>query len=380
MAVAAKVSWNPLRCSGAGLEPNLLLMAKLIALCLLATNHVRLLPDPFLPFVPFLDRIPGVLFQRTLQVVFLGSAVALLFNRRVRISCLVLGLTMILAVLSSKAYYGNNKLFCGSMLLLAGLGAGWAVRCQLAIVYFGAGLNKLLDADWRSGQFFEHWAAHRLKQPLYLALGSRMPPLVLGKILGWTTIGTELGLSGGFVVRRLWGAAVWGNILFQSAMLLFTGDTFTMFFYAMTAASLAFVEWPGQATVIYDGDCGFCNQTKQWWERWDLDRVLEWTPLQSGAGARYGIAESELQRRLYLVTGGRICAGFAAFKKMALYNPITYFVMAGLLLAPFRRWSAAVLLLFFSPLFAPVGEAAYNLVARNRGRLGGESRCQPSRS
>ena len=45
MAVAAPVmavprpSWNPLRCSGTALPVNLLLMAKLIALCLLLTNQ-----------------------------------------------------------------------------------------------------------------------------------------------------------------------------------------------------------------------------------------------------------------------------------------------------------------------------------------------------
>ena len=41
----AKPSWNPLRVDGSGLEPNVLLAAKLIAFCLLATNHLRVYPD-----------------------------------------------------------------------------------------------------------------------------------------------------------------------------------------------------------------------------------------------------------------------------------------------------------------------------------------------
>ena len=57
-------SWNPLRCSGTALPVPLLLMAKLIALAFLLTNHVRILPDPFLPFLPGLDLLPGQLFQR----------------------------------------------------------------------------------------------------------------------------------------------------------------------------------------------------------------------------------------------------------------------------------------------------------------------------
>ena len=89
---AVKPSWNPLRCSGTVLPTNILLMAKLIALCLLLTNHVRQIPDPWLPFVPVFDWIGApAAFQRALQVVFVGSAIALLFNRRVRLSCLLLG-------------------------------------------------------------------------------------------------------------------------------------------------------------------------------------------------------------------------------------------------------------------------------------------------
>src|SRR5262245_36430362 len=99
------VSWNPLRCSGTALPPQLLLMAKLIAIALLLTNHVRLLPDPFLPFVPGLDRlVEPWLFQKTLQTVFILSAAALLLNRQVRTMCLLLGGSILIGVVSSRAY------------------------------------------------------------------------------------------------------------------------------------------------------------------------------------------------------------------------------------------------------------------------------------
>src|SRR6266403_6384375 len=91
--------WNPLRCSGTVLPTNLLLMAKLIALCLLLTNHVRQIPEPWLPFVPAFDWIGApAAFQRALQVVFVGSAIALLFNRRVRPCCLLLGGSILIGV------------------------------------------------------------------------------------------------------------------------------------------------------------------------------------------------------------------------------------------------------------------------------------------
>jgi predicted DCC family thiol-disulfide oxidoreductase YuxK len=303
----------------------------------------------------------------------------------------VLGLTILLAVVSSKAYYGNNKFFCGAMLLLTGLYESrpggrlrtWGsaplllLRLQLVIVYFGAGLNKLLDPDWQSGLFFHHWAGERLQHSLYLALAPSFPPLALAKFFCWTTIATALGIALAFLKPRWYAIGIWGNILFQSALMFFTGTTFTMFFFAMTAASLVFVEWPTRKpVVIWDGDCGFCALTKRWWERLDPERFLEWIPFQDPASQRFGIPAQALGQRLHLVAGDRVYAGFAAFKMMTLYNPIFYFATAVLMVLPVRPYAAALLLALFFPLFAPVGEAVYNLVARNRSRLAAESRCK----
>jgi len=385
-ATVSEPSWNPLRCGGTMLPVNLLVMAKSIAIALLLTNHVALLPDPFLPFIPGLDHLPPVLFQRTLQVLFVASALALLFNRSVRLSAFVLGMTIIVSVLASKAYYGNNKTFCGFVLFLIGLyepgKEPWMIRLQLVLVYFGAGSNKLLDTDWRTGVFFQNWAANRLHQPVFIAVSSYLPQLVLAKAISWFTIATELGLSGVFLVRRLFPLGIWGNLVLHSSMLFFTGSTFTMFFYAMTASMLAFASWPARPMlVIFDGDCGFCALTKGWVERLDLEQMLEWRPYQSGVGLRYGITDTDANKRLYLVNGDRIYSGFSAFKMMVLCNPISYLLTYTVLAAPgsgdsrFRNIVVAVLLVLFSPLFQPVGDALYALVARNRRSLVANSNC-----
>ena len=379
--------WNPLRCSGTILPANLLLMAKLIALCLLLTNHVRLLPDPFLPFVPVFDWIGApAAFQLALQVVFVISAVALLFNRWVRASCLALGGSILIGVISSKAYYGNNKTFCGLILFLTGLyepgQEPWLLRIQFAIVYFGAGLNKLLDPDWQAGVFMEHWATIRLKQAAYIAVASQLPPLLLAKLMCWGTIAAELGMSAAFLVRRWFNAGIMASLLFQSALMLFTGTTFTMFFYATQAALLVFVEWPRERwLVVYDGDCGFCTRAKEWFERFDLEGLFEWRPYQSGAGRVHGISDAAAADRLYLVAGSKIYSGFRAFRAMLLFNPVTYFAIAVLIAAPrgdaalYRRIVVSGLLAFFLPPFAPVGEWVYRLIARNRYRLSPNSAC-----
>ena len=196
--------------------------------------------------------------------VFVIAALALMLNRRVRLASLVLGSTMLLAVVSSKAYYGNNKTFCGLMFFLTGLstpGTGPFVRWQLGITYFGAGLNKLLDGDWHTGVFFENWAVNRLHHSWYITLDSWLPPMLLARLVCWTTIITELGVVPCIFIPQLYYWAICANILFQSGLLLFTGTTFTLFFYSMSAASLAFVSWPsGPLPVTYDADFDFARR------------------------------------------------------------------------------------------------------------------------
>jgi hypothetical protein len=250
-----KGPWNPLGITGTPMPPSLLLMCKILAVAALATGHFTILPDPFLPFIPGLDQLlPPVVFQGTLQTVFVLAALALLFNRSVRASALVLGSCFLLAVVSSKAYYGNNKTFCGLVLVLAGLSdfdrPPYLFRWQLSLVYFGAALNKLIDPDWQSGLFFEYWASAKVKNPVYLYIAPLLPTLVAGQIMCWGTIVAEFAVSFGLFFASLVPWALWINILFQVGLLEFTGNTFTLFFYGMTAVTLAFVTWPSDATHI----------------------------------------------------------------------------------------------------------------------------------
>src|SRR5260370_10774523 len=207
-AAVSKPSWNPLKFSGTDLPTELLIMVKSLALVVLLTNHVRILPDPWLPFVPGIDRIPPVLFQLTLQTVFVISALALMFNRRVRLASLILGSTMLLAVVSSKAYYGNIKTFCGLMVFLTGLHVPgrqhWFLRWQLGITYFGAGINKLLDGDWHTGVFFENCAVSRLHHSWYIAFDSLLPPMALARFMCLTTIVMELVIVPCIFIPRLY--------------------------------------------------------------------------------------------------------------------------------------------------------------------------------
>ena len=388
-----QASWNPLRCGGTALPTPLLLMAKLVAVTyMLGTD--RVMPVPFLPFLTPLDAFAGSFaFAAVLQILFYVSGLLLVFNRWPRASALVMGCVALTAVVSSKAYYGNNKLCAGTLLFLAGLyhprTGPWLLRLQLAIVYFGAGLNKAFDPDWHSGQFFHHWGGERLAQPLYLWASALFPPLVLAKVVSWFTIVTEFGLAVAFLIPRAWPVAIWVSLLFHASLLEFTGSTFNMFFYAMEAAVLAFAIWPRELIVIFDGDCGICNRIREWLQRLDFEGgAFAWKTLQSGVGDRFGIPRAALEERLHLAADGRVSSGFRACKLMLLYNPAFYLTVAVLLAAPgnaawaswWRRIVVALLLAFFFPLFNPIGERAYDWVARNRYRFssdGGACAIEP---
>ena len=265
------ISFNPLKCGGTELPPNLLLPAKLIALALLLANHVRILPRPST-------------LRLVLQTVFVVSALAILFNFAPRLGSLALGGCLLLSVAASKAYYGNTQAMCGALLLLIGLYhkrfGTWFPRTQIALARFAR-----------------------------------------------------------------------------------------------------FFSWPKEMIVIYDGDCGICTRLRHWLEKVDFENAFAWKTLQSGAGVRWNIPRAALEDRLHLVVDGKIHAGFRACKMILLYNPACYLLCCALIAAPpgaavwYRRIVVGSLLCFFFPLFNPIGEAAYNWVARNRYRISGDGPC-----
>ncbi|MBL8235995.1 MAG: DUF393 domain-containing protein [Bryobacterales bacterium] len=376
---------NPLRLGGLGLPPQVVMMCRLLALALLLTNHQAQIQTVFLPFVDLFDALPPVLFQRVLQATLVLAALAVLFTRHTRAAAAAAGMALLLAVLSSRAYYGNNKTFVGLLLVLAALsnatGPARLLQWQVALVYFGAGLNKAIDPDWQSGQFFEHWATDRLQNPAYMWLSAQLPPLAAGKIFCWYTIVAELVLAALLLVPRFHAAGIWGSGLFQSGLLLFTGDPFNLFFYGMQSSLFAFARWPEpQITVIWDGSCGFCRRTKELMQRFDFDPVLDWRALQTGVGERYGLTKEQLQLALHAAGPGWVLGGYAAFRRILLHLPVFGMtLLTALAFAPGPQTRRAIVtgaLLFLLPLSNPAGNAIYGWIARHRHELLAGETCE----
>lgn len=107
-----------------------------------------------------------------------------------------------------------------------------------------------------------------------------------------------------------------------------------------------------RATLIFDGECGFCRQCVDRVTAWDRDRRLEYVPFQDQARvARFGITLPALAAAMHLVLpDGRVFAGADAAPQV-------------LRLLPGKRWLAG---LFALPGVLPMARRVYAWIAVRR--------------
>jgi predicted DCC family thiol-disulfide oxidoreductase YuxK len=119
----------------------------------------------------------------------------------------------------------------------------------------------------------------------------------------------------------------------------------------------------GPVTVIFDDDCGFCRWSVDRLRRWDRGDRIRLVTLRSAEADRMlaGMPDERRYASWHLVTSdGRVASGGRAVAPLLRRLP-----------------GGAPLAAIASAMPGPT-DAAYRLVARNRGRLGellGEQRC-----
>src|SRR5262249_18636511 len=145
-------------------------------------------------------------------------------------------------------------------------------------------------------------------------------------------------------------------------------STFGMFYYAMLASYLTFVEWPERPLEIrYDRSRGALAATQRFLSWFDTYGQLTWTPFEL---KQKGTITSGPQAKgcLVLLDRNRTFRGFEAFKGMVLWNPLAYFGYAILLGRQprgfqYHRWLAAIVLLVFAPFLGSVVKACSEWIA-----------------
>jgi hypothetical protein len=312
---------NPLRMRDTALPPQALLAAKLLFLSLLLNGDIAALPAPYLPLWLAIDAIPVApdLIARVLQGLMLGAGILLCANRWPRTCALVIGSCLMFVLLANRPAYRNARFFVAAMFILIGLyqsGSGLRfVRWQFSMMYFGSALNKLLEADWRSGQYFEHWMRQIVESPVYGAAADVLPPLGLGQMLGWGTIAFEFTLSVALLVRAARPVAIAAALAFHSASVLMAGTTFGVFFAALLSAYPVFANWPPRGGVA-------CTLPESWRQPRRLLTAIDFD-------STFALREGPLRVRL----GEREFHGLAALVAGAGLLPPVYAVAIAIVCA-----------------------------------------------
>ena len=109
---------------------------------------------------------------------------------------------------------------------------------------------------------------------------------------------------------------------------------------------------PNSPTLIYDGECGICQQAVALLKRWDREHVLHFVPFQDEAAvARFGIALPALAAAMHLIVpAGRVYPGADAIPEL-------------LRLVPGKRWLSP---LFRIPGVLPLARRIYAWIAMRR--------------
>lgn len=243
--------FRPWSCTGTELSPNLLLMAKLLALILLRGEVWHKVGDPFLPYLAGLDQLQSSSgwFGLLLRAALVVGSLSILFNVRPATGCLVSGTAVILWQFGDTPAFRNHIYICGCLLFLAGChrgdGEAWLIRWQFALLYAGAALNKLLQPDWWSGQMLLTWLTQELPAGAFRQLSRVVAAPMLAQAMSWFTIITEVALALCFLRRKWIRPAVWLVLLLHGAMFVFlVGYRFGHFVEDILVGLLAFLAWP----------------------------------------------------------------------------------------------------------------------------------------
>lgn len=256
----AKVTTNeffPLRVVGTSMLPNILLMCKLAFVMLCLYGFVGYINDPHIPFLKLFDQLRAYqnVFKLIMRLVFLLSGVLLLLNVRVRSMSILLGITIILILLSSKPVFRNHLFILGCFFFLAGLSNKkhdpWLLYVQFALVYIGAVINKIPQIDWWTGQFMDNWLGNARENHIYISIAKFFPEMVFAKFLSWSSMLSELTIAILILNKKTHKLAVWGILIFHTLLYTLTAHRFGHFYEDIVLGLLLFLNWPKHSLKIF---------------------------------------------------------------------------------------------------------------------------------
>lgn len=249
MALEKLTPYFPWRTDKADMRWNVLLMCKLLVVLLVLNGFPSKITDPYLPHLAFFrifEAVPN-LFKYTLQILFVGCGLAVLFNFRTRLMSGILGTTIILFLIGSMPAFRNHILICGCALLLASFHhkdeTPFLLYYQLALVYFGAAINKVLQPDWWNGMYMHHWMTEILNNNLY-TYANVNGSLLTAKMLSWFSMFLELLVAFLLCFKKYRPIAIKLILFFHLILFTVTRERFGHFLDSILLILIAFIAMP----------------------------------------------------------------------------------------------------------------------------------------
>lgn len=244
---------NPFYVTGKAVAPELVLAVRLLAVYLLLTNEFPFNGNQgggrFYPLIGLLGEIGSdQQFDLGVRLLFLGGIGTLLFSSFVRLGTLAVGLAIVTGLLSCQICISVAHLFTGCVFLCTALSNDATgtdlIRFQLAVLYLGADLNKVSDADWWSGASMETLLVTKHQIASYMNAASAFPPGFLSQITGIGVIVLQMGIAI-LLLRR--GTVVYAMLLalaLHLPMVVLMQMTFGPFLFALIIAYGSLLTWP----------------------------------------------------------------------------------------------------------------------------------------
>ena len=135
---------------------NFAFFGKLVIIALYFTGLIQRMGHIDLPLVSIFDNLQGNKFSFYVwHILFFASSVFVFLNKRPKIWMFICGLLIILALLMNPLKYSHFFFFSACLLIVYALSNKSLnlVPIQLAILYFGAFIDKLIFEQWRNGDF-----------------------------------------------------------------------------------------------------------------------------------------------------------------------------------------------------------------------------------
>jgi len=255
---------------GYDLDPGLILMMKLLIISVSFLNPLfPYFGTIFVGIIPFFDTVllgasqfSGIslgnlhfIIKCAWKILFFYFSICVFMNRHLRLSLLALSALILWAIFVNELIYRNSLFYAAAMFLIVGVSFQHTERkfliAQMAIVYFLSALAKVLEVGWRDGSFMQIMIRQFVyKGEFFLQKISYVLDIQLFLIsISMLVIFIEFLLGIGLFFSKINRPLAVISFSFHSFLILITGESFVIFYYALLITLYSFIAIPDEIKI-----------------------------------------------------------------------------------------------------------------------------------